>query len=84
MSFFKLLFLTLRELPTSNQMVKPVNCQTIQLLAELRFTIGDTKLNEEFFLNLMYTSDFWINTNNMEVISEFWSFVKAIYQQNPV
>ena len=32
----------------------------------------------------MYTSDFWINTHNVELISEYWSFVKAIYSQNPV
>ena len=32
----------------------------------------------------MNTCDFWLNSNNMEVINEYWSFVKAIYSQNPV
>ena len=32
----------------------------------------------------MQSSDFWINTDNMEVINEYWLFIKAIYQQNPV
>ena len=41
-------------------------------------------MNEDFFLNLMFSSDFWINTHNPELINEFWSFVKAIYSQNPV
>lgn len=51
----------------------------------MRFALGDCQaLNEEFFLNLMFTSDFWVNTQDMEVINEFWGFVKAIYSQNPV
>ena len=54
------------------------------MLAELRFLINDARLSEEFFLNLMFTSDFWMNTHNIELINEFWSFVKAIYSQNPV
>ena len=32
----------------------------------------------------MFTADFWMNTHNSELINEFWSFVKAIYSQNPV
>jgi len=40
-------------------------------------------LNEVFFVSLMNTSDFWVNSNDMEVINEFWGFVKAIYSQNP-
>ena len=32
----------------------------------------------------MFTSDFWMNTHNIELINEYWSFVKAIYSQNPV
>ncbi len=32
----------------------------------------------------MMSSDFWVNTDNQEVINEYWLFVKAIYQQNPV
>ena len=30
------------------------------------------------------SADFWISTNNIEVIQEFWSFVKVIYSQNPI
>ena len=41
-------------------------------------------MSEDFFLNLMFTSDFWINTHDTELINEFWSFVKAIYSQDPV
>lgn len=62
----------------------PVNCQTIQLLADLRFELGDSQaLNEAFFLNLMHTCDFWANSNDTEIINEYWGFVKAIYSQNP-
>ena len=32
----------------------------------------------------MMSSDYWINTDSIEVINEFWLFVKAIYQQNPI
>jgi hypothetical protein len=32
----------------------------------------------------MQSSDFWLNTDNIEVINEFWQFVKAIYSQNPI
>jgi len=32
----------------------------------------------------MHTCDFWTNLRDLEVINEFWSFVKAIYSQNPV
>jgi hypothetical protein len=32
----------------------------------------------------MFTSDFWVNTQDLEVMNEFWGFVKAIYSQNPV
>lgn len=61
-----------------------VNCQTIHLLADLRFELGDSQmLNEVFFVNLMNTSDFWVNSNDMEVVNEYWGFVKAIYSQNP-
>ena len=83
-SFLKLLLQTVGTLPVSNQSVVPVDCQTIQLLAELRFLINDARLSEEFFLNLMFTSDFWMNTHKIELINEFWSFVKAIYSQNPI
>jgi hypothetical protein len=63
---------------------KVVNCQTIQLLADLRFELGDHQtLNEVYFASLMQTCDFWVNSNDIEVINEFWSFVKAIYSQNP-
>ena len=62
----------------------PVDCQTIQLIAELRFLINDPVLSEEFFVNLMFTSDFWMNLHNGEIMSEYWSFVKAIYSQNPI
>ena len=74
---------TVSTLPVQNPKISPVDCQTIQLLAELRFLINDNKLSEEFFLNLMFTSDFWMNTHNIELITEYWSFVKAIYSQNP-
>ena len=83
-TFIKLLLQVIGTLPLSNPDYLPVDCQTISLLAELRFTINDAKLSEEFFLNLMFTSDFWINTHNIELINEYWSFVKAIYSQNPV
>lgn len=83
-TFIKLLLQCIGTLPLSNIEHLPVDCQTISLLAELRFTINDAKLSEEFFLNLMFTSDFWINTHNIELINEYWSFVKAIYSQNPV
>ena len=29
------------------------------------------------------SSDWWINTENQEVLNEYWLFVKAIYQQAP-
>ena len=83
-SFLKLLLQIVGTLPVTNQHVVPVDCQTIQLLAELRFLINDARLSEEFFLNLMFTSDFWMNTHKIELINEFWSFVKAIYSQNPI
>ena len=83
-SFLKLLLSSVGTLPVQNPKVAPVDCQTIQLLAELRFLINETKISEEFFLNLMFTADFWMNTHDVELITEFWSFVKAIYSQNPV
>ena len=30
------------------------------------------------------SADFWINTENLEVMQDFWSFVKSIYSQDPV
>lgn len=60
-----------------------VDCQTIQLLAEMRFLIADQQ-SQCFFVNLVQTSDFWVNTHDFEVMLEFWSFVKDIYAQNPV
>jgi hypothetical protein len=27
----------------------------------------------------MQSSDYWLNTDNIEVINEYWLFVKAIY-----
>jgi hypothetical protein len=30
------------------------------------------------------SADFWISTNNFEVMQEYWTFVKAIYSQNPI
>jgi hypothetical protein len=74
--FFNFLFYLLARLPAKSA----VNDQTIQLLADIRFHIGEsTKLQEEFFHSLMRSCDFWVNTENMEVINEFWLFVKAIY-----
>lgn len=32
----------------------------------------------------MTTADFWVSTHNLDIINEFWSFVKTIYSQNPV
>jgi hypothetical protein len=32
----------------------------------------------------MMSCDFWVNTHSLEVIDEYWDFVKNIYQQNPV
>ena len=82
--FLKLLLQVVGTLPVGNPNVMPIDCQTVQLLAELRFLINDARLSQEFFLNLMFTADFWMNTHNSELINEFWSFVKAIYSQNPV
>ena len=63
-----------------------VDTQTVQLLAEIRFTIQDKTLNESFFRNLILSADFWINAaeESLEVMCEYWSFIKAIYSQNPV
>jgi hypothetical protein len=33
---------------------------------------------------MMLSSDFWVNTDSADVIADYWLFVKAIYQQNPV
>ena len=71
-------------MPVVNRHVLAVDCQTIQLLAEMRFSLNDQLLSEEFFLNLMKTADFWVSTHNMDIINEFWSFVKTIYSQNPI
>ena len=83
-SFITLLLHGIGTLPLNNPTHLPVDCKTIQLLADLRFTINDAALSEKFFVHLMYSADFWINTQNIELINEFWSFVKAIYSQNPV
>jgi hypothetical protein len=56
----------------------------VQLLAELRFLIADQQLQQCFFVHLVQTSDFWVNTHHVDVMREYWSFVKAIYSQNPV
>lgn len=79
-SFFSALFLLLTRLPYS-----AVNSQTVQHLADIRFHIGESaKQQEQFFSSLMMSCDYWLNSDNLEVINEFWQFVKAIYQQSPV
>ena len=72
--FFNIMFHLLGKLPAN-----AVNSQTVHLLAEIRFQIGDSKMQEQFFSNLMHSSDFWLNTDKLDVINEFWLFVKAIY-----
>lgn len=75
-----MLFYLITQLPAN-----AVNSQTVQNLADIRFHIGESSsLQEQFFQGLMMSSDYWVNTNNIEVLNEYWSFVKAIYQQNPV
>lgn len=32
----------------------------------------------------MMSCDYWLNSDNLTVINEFWQFVKAIYQQSPI
>jgi len=32
----------------------------------------------------MMSCDYWLNSDNLAVINEFWQFVKAIYQQSPI
>jgi len=50
-------------------------------LADIRFHIGDVQvLQEQFFKGMMMSNDFWLNTDNQEVLNEYWLFVKAIYQ----
>lgn len=62
-----------------------VNSLTVSLLSDIRFHIGEnSNLQEEFFHAMMRSSDFWVNSEIIEVINDFWLFVKAIYQQNPV
>jgi hypothetical protein len=78
-SFFELLFTFLQNVPQD-----AVNCETIHLLTQLRFTIQDQKQNECFFKALILSADFWINTESLEVMQDFWSFVKSIYSQDPV
>lgn len=56
-----------------------VNCATVHLLTEIRNTVQDRHQNEIFFKNLLMSADFWISTENFEVMQEYWSFVKAIY-----
>ena len=61
-----------------------MNPQTVQTLADIRFHIGDvTRMQEEYFRCMMMSSDWWVNTDNQEVLNEYWLFVKAIYQQAP-
>lgn len=40
-------------------------------------------MQEEYFRCMMMSSDWWVNTDNQEVLNEYWLFVKAIYQQAP-
>lgn len=57
-----------------------MNSETIQNLADIRFHIGEApRLQEQFFAGLMMSCDYWMNSDNLEVINEFWQFVKAIY-----
>ena len=62
-NLFELLFTVLQTVPLT-----AVNCQTVQILAELRITLQDKNLSESFFKNLIMSTDFWISTNNIEVI----------------
>jgi hypothetical protein len=32
----------------------------------------------------MTSADFWLSTENFEVLHEYWNFVKSIYSTNPV
>jgi hypothetical protein len=78
-TFFTQLFHLLQRLPHS-----AVNPQTVQTLADIRFHIGDvTRMQEEYFRCMMMSSDWWVNSDNQEVLNEYWLFVKAIYQQAP-
>jgi hypothetical protein len=78
-NFFQLMFCVIGRLDP-----KTVNCETVQLLTDLRVVVQSPKQNEALFTNLLSSADFWINTHNFDVMSEYWSFVKAIYSQNPV
>lgn len=53
--FFKLFFNVFSKLQKNF-----VNTETIQLLADIRFSLTESKVQEEFFKNMMLTADFWI------------------------
>jgi hypothetical protein len=75
--FFTMLFYLLTRLNPK----EAVKSLTVSLLSDIRFHIGEnSNLQEEFFHAMMRSSDFWVNSEIIEVINDFWLFVKAIYQ----
>ena len=53
--------------------------KTIESLIEIRFKLLE---DSTFFVNLMYTTDIWINLD-FEIQNFYWDYIKEIYCQDP-
>ena len=74
--FIKAFFLLLENIPRDFFQIK-----TIQLLAEIRFSLP-SECRHQYFLSLLHSADIWINCST-SIQKEFWAFVNDIYLQDP-